>query len=238
MNQLCEAMFIHFNVLSGHFDGFTIKRTKVVKYLGLVVDDALTWSQHVDYISTKIAQGVGILKRTRSFLPKQSLLTLYRSMIEPYFRYCNIVWGQCNETLLDRLQTLQNRAARVIANISYEAADHNSLLCDYGWLNVRNLIRLDLGVFMNKTQKGLAPDVFYDLYHSVTELHSYNTRSADNGNLQIPLTNLRAGEKAISVSGARIWNNIPNRVKQAQSLDVFKRELKEYLIKSQQALIQ
>ena len=223
-------------------DGFTIKRTKVVKYLGLVVDDALTWyiDQHIDYISTKLAQGVGILKRTRSFLPKQSLLTLYQSMIEPYFRYCNIVWGQCNETLLDRLQTLQNRAARVIANISYEAADHNSLLCDYGWLNVRNLIRLDLGVFMYKTQKGLAPDVFYDLYHSVTELHSYNTRSAYiyNGNLQIPLTNLRAGDKAISVSGARIWNNIPNSVKQAQSLDVFKRELKKYLIKSQQALIQ
>ena len=42
-------------------DGFTIKRTKVVKYLGMVVDNALTWSQHIDYISTKIARGVGIL---------------------------------------------------------------------------------------------------------------------------------------------------------------------------------
>ena len=63
-------------------DGFTIKRTKVVKYLGLVVNDALTWSQHIDYISTKIARGVGILKRTRSFLHKQSLLTLYQSMVD------------------------------------------------------------------------------------------------------------------------------------------------------------
>ena len=112
--------------------------------------------------------------------------------------------GECNETLLDRLQTLQNRAARVIANVSYEVADHSRLLCDYGWLNVRNLILLDLRVFMYQTQKGLAPDVFYDFYHSVTELHSYNTRSANKGNLQIPLTNLRAGDKAISVSGARI----------------------------------
>ena len=85
-------------------DGFTIKRTKVVKHVGLVVDDALTWSQHIDYISTKIAGGVGILI---SFLPKQSLLTLYQSMIEPYFRYCNIVWGQCNETLLDRLLVMR-----------------------------------------------------------------------------------------------------------------------------------
>ena len=84
-------------------DSFT-SRTKVVMYLGLVVDDALTWSQHIDYISTKIARGVGILKRTRSFLPEQYLLTLYLSMIEPYFRYCNIVLGQCNETLLDRLK--------------------------------------------------------------------------------------------------------------------------------------
>ena len=98
--------------------------------------------------------------RTRSFLPKQSLLTLCQSMIEPYFRYCNIVFGQCTITLIDRLQTLRNRTARVIANVSYEAADHNSLLCDYGWLNVHNFILLDLGVFMYKTQKGLAPDVF------------------------------------------------------------------------------
>ena len=99
---------------------------------------------------------------------------------------------------------MQNRAARVIANVSHEAADHNSLLCDYGWLNVRNLTLLDLGVFMYETQKGFAPDVFHDFYHSVTEVQSYNTRSANKGNLQIPLTNLRAGDKAISLSGARV----------------------------------
>ena len=130
------------------------------------------------------------------FKRRYLIIYKYQSMTEPYFRYCSIVRGQCNETLLDKLQTLQNRAAKLIANVSYAAADHNSLLCDYGWLNVHNLILLDLGVFMYKTQKGLAPDVFYDLYHSVTEVDSYDTRSAN------------------------------------------KRELKEYLIKSQQALIQ
>ena len=57
-------------------------------------------------------------------------------------------------------------------------------------------------------------------------------------NLQIPLTNLRAGDKAISVSGARVWNNVPDYIKQEQSLAVFKRELKEYPIRSQQALTQ
>ena len=69
-------------------------------------------------ILTKIACRVGILKRTRSFIPKQSLLTLYQPMIDPYLSYCNIVWGQCNETLLDRLLSLQNKAARSITNFT------------------------------------------------------------------------------------------------------------------------
>ena len=69
-------------------------------------------------ILTKIACGVGILKRTTSFIPKQSLLTLYQPMIHPYLSYCNTVWGQCNETLLDRLLSLQNKAARSITNFS------------------------------------------------------------------------------------------------------------------------
>ena len=81
------------------------------------------------------------------------------------------MWRQCNETLPDRLQTLQNRAARVIANAIYEAPDHNDLLCDCGWFNVHKLILLDLGVFMYNTQKGLAADGFTNLY--ITQLLRY-----------------------------------------------------------------
>ena len=52
----------------------------------------------------------------RSILPHESLTTLYMTLVEPHFRYCDIVWGQCNETLKNKLQTLQNRADRVICN--------------------------------------------------------------------------------------------------------------------------
>ena len=167
-----------------------------------------------------IARGVGILKRTRLFLPKQSLLTLYQLMIELYFRYCNIVLGQCNETLLDRLQTLENRVARVIANVSYEAADHSSLLCDYGWLNAHNLMLLD----MYKTQKSLSSDGFYDPYHSVTEVHSYNTRSANKGNLQIPLTNLKELVIKLSLSLVLGYGIISQTVSNRHSHLMFSRE--------------
>ena len=74
-------------------DGCQIRRVKPVKYLGLIVDDTLTWDKHVDYISTKIGKNIVIIKRVRTFLPQHSLLTLYRTLIEPYLRHCNTVWG-------------------------------------------------------------------------------------------------------------------------------------------------
>ena len=68
----------------------------------------------MQYISTKIRRGIVTLKRTSKFLDEGSLLMIYSSLIEPYLRYYNIVWGQCNETLKDKLQTLQNKAARKV----------------------------------------------------------------------------------------------------------------------------
>ena len=60
--------------------------------------------------------------------------------MELYFRYCNTTWGTCNSSLLDRLQALQNRAARTMANVKYEGTDQARLLKDLDWLNVRELI--------------------------------------------------------------------------------------------------
>ena len=85
-----------------------VRRVKCVKYLGMIVDDKLTWSQHVDYISSKITRNGAILKHISHCTLKESLLLLYHTLIELYFKYCSIVWGQCSETLRDELQTLQN----------------------------------------------------------------------------------------------------------------------------------
>ena len=70
-----------------------IRRVRLVKYLGLMVDDCLTWEAHVEYITGKINRSIGILKRVRHIVRKDSLMLLYQTMIEPYFRYCNVVWG-------------------------------------------------------------------------------------------------------------------------------------------------
>ena len=76
-----------------------VKRVKSTKYLGLIVDDTFSWSDHIDHISMKIKHSIGVLKRTWSYLPKSSLITLYRTLIETHLRYCNVIWGQCGKLL-------------------------------------------------------------------------------------------------------------------------------------------
>ena len=168
-------------------DGQWAKRVKLVKYLGLMVDDKLVWEQHIGYISSKIIRGIGILKRIRHFIPRDFLLLLYHTLIEPYFRYYSIVWGQCGETLKDKLQTLQNIAAWTIAKLRYDEAIHYELLTEFGWLSVRNLINLDTAIFAYKDINNLHPEQADSPFQRLDYLHSYSTRSISNNNLFIPL---------------------------------------------------
>ena len=203
-----------------YVSGSEIRRVKAVKYLGLMADECLTWQHHNKYITKKINRGIGILKLVRHFLHRESLIIFYQTLIEPYSRYCSVVWGQCCETLKDQLQVLQNRAARTIARLKYEDADHEKLLIDFGWLNVRNLIAYDLGVFMFKAMNNIAPEGFTRMFTRQDEIYSHQTRSVGEGNVFVPRRNINKGQEGVSYAGAKLWNEIP--LERAQSIDTFK----------------
>ena len=66
----------------------------------LIADDKLTWNCHIDYICSKVSKLIGILTRARNILPIYSLITLYNSLLNPYFTYCiNICGNTCNEQM-------------------------------------------------------------------------------------------------------------------------------------------
>ena len=76
------------------------------------------------------------MKHGKSCVPEESLPILYKTLVEPYLRYCNTTWGKCVQKLTSKLQTLQNRAARVVIGIKYKEADHDHLLASLGWMNL------------------------------------------------------------------------------------------------------
>ena len=217
------------NLLAIRVDNTLIKRTRFTKYLGLIVDDTLKWDLHIDYISKKVKKNIGVVKHVKTCIPKDSLIMLYKTLVEPYLRYCNTTWDKYGHLSLNKLQALQNRAARVVMGIKYEEADHNFILTSLGWMHVKQLIDYDTASFMYKLQKELDQST-HSLFEKCDATHSYNTRSARNGNVITPKMNSAKGQTAFVYSGGHVWNNLPSHLKEAQSIDIFKERLKEHIL--------
>ena len=151
-----------------------LRRVEKAKALGLIIDDNFRWNRHIDYICSKVKRNI-VISRTRGSIPKRSSVQLYHSLVEPYVRYGNTIWGFCDNNLIDKLQCLQNRVSRIIAGIGYENADHPSLLKELGLLSIRQLINLDLGVLMFKVNEWLTPRPMCDMFQHVDAVHHYGT---------------------------------------------------------------
>ena len=99
-----------------------ITTVKEAKPLGVIIDEHLSWSNHIGDLSKKISSAIGALKRIRPYISKRTALQIYQALILPHFDDCSSVWGDCRVTLSDKLQKLQNRAARAITRSNYDTS--------------------------------------------------------------------------------------------------------------------
>ena len=137
-----------------------------------------TW---INYLKLKIASGIGAIKRIRSFVPLSALYCVYNALIQSQFDYCNIVWGNCGKTSFDRLQKLQNRAARVLTFSRYDA-DANRLFRQINWKDLSSQFQIQKALMVCKSLNDLVPghlsskfvkryDTCYSLRDSVDEVY-------------------------------------------------------------------
>ena len=96
------------------------------KFLGIIIDDRLKWTNLISYIKNKTAKGFGILLRARNFFNKKTLLNLYRAFIFPYLIYCDEIWGNAANIYLDPLIKHQKKIIRVITFSQYLAHTNNN----------------------------------------------------------------------------------------------------------------
>jgi len=92
-----------------------VKRVRTTKYLGVHLDENLKWNEHIDKLCSKVNRSISGLKKTRDYVPLYVLNTIYKSLIQPVFDYCGVVWDNLDQGLATKLQKLQHRAARIIA---------------------------------------------------------------------------------------------------------------------------
>ena len=133
-------------------DGAPITQVTSTKYLGVHIDQTLSWNVHVEILCKKIASGIGALKRVRSFVPHETLRSIFTSLVQPHFDYCDSIWGCCGKTLGSELTKLQNRDARILSYSNYDANADN-LIQKLGWIKLDSQRKIHKVVMVYKSLK-------------------------------------------------------------------------------------
>ena len=89
------------------FNSIEIKRESSVKFLGVIVDEDITWNKHTEIVENKISPNIGILYRASHYLDKKSLKSIYFSFIHNYVNYCNIAWAITSRTKLKNFEEIK-----------------------------------------------------------------------------------------------------------------------------------
>ena len=93
-----------------------IKRITSIKYLGVLIDEHLTWKEHITVIENKVSKNLGLLYRARRVLDSTALKNLCFSFINSCLNYGNIVWVSTSTTKLKKLASKQKQALRIVNN--------------------------------------------------------------------------------------------------------------------------
>ena len=145
----------HFDKISVVINGIEIEHVPSFNFLGIMLDENLSWKSHIEMVGNKISKVTGILYRLKNVFPENVLFVLYNSLIVSYINYGLLLWG----THSHKLELLQKRALRFMTNSSYRA--HTTpLLIKHGLLNVRDMYKLKLLKFYYKLSYDLLPPYF------------------------------------------------------------------------------
>lgn len=213
------------NDLTLYYRDKEINRVYNTKFLGVYIDDKLTWNQHVDYLCKTVSKNIGVLYKLQ-FLPQNILKMLYHSFVSSHLNYCNIVWGFTAQKNKDRINKLQKRGVRIITHSSYLSSS-TPLFLKLKILPIHESISLETAIFMFKLCNNMLPDLFHNYFTLNSSIHDYNTRNANN--IHPPLNRVSITQSSIFYKGTVLWNNLNIDIKSSKTLRQFKRLYKQLL---------
>ena len=181
-----------------------IQLSNCLKFLGILVDEHLSWLPHIQYIETKISKTIGMMYRVRPYVNSQSLKLIYFSLIHSYINYANITWASTHPTKLKKIHNIQKHASRIIYNKSrYEHA--KPLMKSMKMLDVNEINIYQHLIFMYKFRNKLTPVIFENKFKTNTN-SKYPQRQNESNTYKLPWNFSKFTEFSISYRGPKLWN--------------------------------
>ena len=208
------------------FNNIEIKRENSVKFLGVIIDENLTWKNHIEVVENKISKNTEVLYRASHLHDFKNLLKIYFSFINIYISYANIAWASTFKIKLQGILKKQKHAAGITFHTN--RFDHSRPLLKA--LNVYQINLIQTLKFMHKTKYGINPRIFLPKFREVD--HQYSTTFSRNS-FYFKRSACKTTSFAITLRGPTIWNNfLSQHEKSIPHLLSFLKQIKFKLLNS------
>jgi len=199
-------------------------------FLGLIVDEQLSWSSHITSINNCIKQYIGVLYKRKPLLSHDCRRMLFFAIVYPKLIYALELFGTAAKTLLDPLKVTVNRILRVLQDCGRNS-NVISLYSNYNTLPISELFKFVVGIIIFKCLYD--PNISQSLHDALiinNPVHMYSTRSLNN--MILYRSNAPSYYASLSYLYCTLWNDIPLSIKNIAFLNKFKKTYKLHLLQS------
>ena len=219
-----ENNFHNFRIKMGNIE---LENVNSVKYLGVMLDANVTWSEQIEFLASNLSRSAGIFSKLRYYLNTKTLIEMYHALFNSHLQYAILCWGSTTSTNLNRLQIIQNRVIRNMTRSPRFFRLDNHFL-NLRILKVHDLYNLEVAKFMHSHFHSTLPTCFSTFFQEISESHNYNTRSKSCRNYTTINCRSSRGQRSIKYKGPKIWNDVPTSCK-SLSKYCFKKQYKELI---------
>jgi len=214
------------------FDGSSINRVSQFKYLGLIIDDGLTFHEHINHIKRKITPFISLMWRKSKFIPIEKRKQLYNAYVQSHLLYMLPIYSECAQYKLDELQTLQNRCIKALFRL--DRYTPTTFLYSSSLLPINEMAKVERISFVHKLSGSLTKNNFVFIRNAVVHgrttrrnslLHIFNQHSA------VSIFNSCNAALATSINE---YNEIDSETRNMTSINSFKAKVKLKIMEESQ----
>ena len=206
-----------------------VEASDYVKNIGATLDNHLKFDKQVNLICKSAWFSLYQISKIKKYLTKDQLKSVMQAFVISKLDQNNSLLIGCPAYLTNKLQSIQNAAAKLVYGINrWEQVEPP--LEKLHWLPIKYRIEFKVLLLVFKSLNDKGPEYLRELLIRYTP--SRSLRSASSNSLVEPRTKLKTyGDRAFSVMGPRLWNMLPSSIKDSNSVDTFKRALKTHYFK-------
>ena len=191
-------------------EGKEVNQVKSFKYLGVLLDECLSFNDHINYVRSKVASRLSLLSQLRGCLTTEAANKIYLSTVLPILSYCDTRFRPLGSTNRKTLERLQRRAARIVNGFKPDIATE-SILENLRWPPLTRTMEKHCALLVNKCLVGEVPSYFKDYF--MLRSQSDNQYRSSITDIILPKLHLDVAKKSFYYHGAMTFKSLPMNIK-------------------------